>query len=74
MIAQLCPKCLGQGIVARPPWVPSDVHIWTSHTAGPFVCGVCKGAKVLSQHPDKRRSELDRVRQVIARNRGLHLT
>lgn len=43
---QLCPKCQGQGIVSKPPWVAADVESWTSdrpcHT-----CDVCNGAKVI---------------------------
>lgn len=43
---QLCPKCLGQGIVSKPPWVPGDVHEWTS-SACTFVCDLCNGQKVV---------------------------
>ena len=43
---QLCPKCNGQGIVSKPPWVAGDVHQWTS-SATSFVCDVCNGAKVI---------------------------
>lgn len=43
---QLCPKCNGQGIVNKPPWVAGDQNTWTS-TAASFPCDVCNGAKVL---------------------------
>lgn len=43
---QLCPKCQGQGIVSRPPWVPADQLTWCS-TQTSHVCDVCHGAKVL---------------------------
>lgn len=43
---QLCPKCQGQGFTSRPPWVPADVHSWTSSSAT-HVCDVCNGAKVI---------------------------
>lgn len=43
---QLCPKCNGQGIVSKPPWVAGDVHQWTS-SATSFTCDVCNGAKVI---------------------------
>jgi hypothetical protein len=47
MSMQLCPKCNGQGIVSRPPWIPSDQTTWMSHTLGPYQCNVCNGAKVI---------------------------
>ena len=46
MKAQLCPKCNGQGIVSRPPWVPADVLTWSSSQTT-FQCDVCNGAKIL---------------------------
>ena len=46
MKAQLCPKCNGQGIVSRPPWVPADVLTWSS-SQSTFQCDVCNGAKIL---------------------------
>lgn len=46
MKAQLCPKCLGQGVVSRPPWIPADVPYWTS-TQTSFTCDVCSGTKVI---------------------------
>lgn len=51
MHAQLCPKCNGQGIVSKPPWVPGDSNQWvsdqTSHT-----CNLCNGAMVLYVQDD----------------------
>lgn len=46
MKAQLCPKCKGQGIVSRPPWVPADVLTW-SVIQTTFQCDVCGGAKII---------------------------
>lgn len=43
---QLCPKCQGQGIVSKPPWVAADVESWTSDRAC-HTCDVCNGAKVI---------------------------
>lgn len=43
---QICPKCLGQGMVSKPPYVPGDTHEWSS-TATSFTCDVCNGAKTL---------------------------
>lgn len=43
---QLCPKCEGQGIVSRPPWIAGDVYEWSS-SATSFTCDVCNGAKII---------------------------
>lgn len=43
---QLCPKCLGQGIVSKPPWIAADVHEWSA-TSTNFPCDVCNGSKIL---------------------------
>jgi DnaJ-class molecular chaperone len=48
---QLCPKCNGQGTVAKPPWIPGDVHTWNSGTLAPYVCNLCEGRMVIAQ-PD----------------------
>lgn len=53
---QLCPKCGGQGAVSKPPYVPVDVHQWSS-TQTSFVCDVCNGAKVLLV-PDDEQSKM----------------
>jgi hypothetical protein len=47
---QLCPKCNGQGIVSKPPWVPDDVHEWSSSSTT-FVCNVCNGSKIIPLLP-----------------------
>ena len=43
---QLCPKCNGQGMVTKPPYVAGDVTYWTSSSTA-YVCDVCKGVKIL---------------------------
>jgi len=46
MYYQICPKCDGQGVVSKPPYVAGDVHQWTS-TCTSWTCDVCRGQKVL---------------------------
>jgi DnaJ-class molecular chaperone len=46
MIYQKCPKCDGQGIVSKPPYVAGDQHQWCSSSTS-FVCDVCNGKKVI---------------------------
>jgi hypothetical protein len=43
---QKCPKCDGQGMVSKPPYVAGDVHQWSS-TCVAHVCDVCSGAKII---------------------------
>lgn len=43
---QLCPKCNGQGIVCKPPYVAGDVHEWTSNESV-FTCDICNGSKII---------------------------
>lgn len=50
-IPHKCPKCDGQGIVSKPPWVAGDVHEWSS-TQTTFQCDVCNGAKILWSKPE----------------------
>ena len=45
---RLCPKCRGQKIVGKPPWVDGDVEVWTSGQAGGYVCPVCQGRGVIA--------------------------
>lgn len=45
---QLCPKCNGQGITSKPPYIPGDVYEWTS-TSGAHQCDVCKGNKIIQR-------------------------
>ena len=47
---QKCPKCDGQGIVSKPPYVAGDQHEWSS-TSPTHVCNVCNGAKVIAPPP-----------------------
>jgi hypothetical protein len=47
MATELCPKCHGQGVVSRPPWLPADIQTWNSHTTGPYTCDLCSGLKVI---------------------------
>lgn len=42
----LCPKCQGQGIVSKPPWVPAGVSEWST-TSTSFTCDVCNGNKLI---------------------------
>jgi len=44
---QLCPKCNGQGVVSKPPYVAGDVLQWTSGGSA-FTCDVCTGNKIIS--------------------------
>lgn len=46
---QLCPKCHGQGIVEKPPYVPGDVDQWISADTA-HQCDVCMGAKIIPQY------------------------
>lgn len=48
---QLCPKCGGQGFVAKPPWVAGDVHQWGDNGTGNYSCPVCHGQKVIVGPP-----------------------
>ncbi len=50
MSMQVCPKCNGQGIVAKPAWIPGDVRTWNGHTTAPYRCNLCDGAKVIHDH------------------------
>ncbi len=49
---QKCPKCDGQGSVAKPPFVPGDVNEWTSSSTS-YVCTVCNGEGIILEAPDK---------------------
>ena len=40
---QLCPKCHGQGHVAKPPWVPGDIATWPATTTSTYRCPICTG-------------------------------
>jgi len=43
---QLCPKCNGQGIVSKPPYIAGDVEQWTTSETS-FVCDVCNGQRII---------------------------
>jgi len=43
---QLCPKCQGQGIVGKPPYINDDQTTWSS-TSVSFTCDVCNGTKII---------------------------
>ena len=45
---QKCPKCDGQGMVSKPPWIAGDVTEWTS-TQTSYPCDLCGGMKVIKQ-------------------------
>lgn len=46
---QICPKCNGQGIVSKPPWIAGDVNQWTSDLAS-YQCDLCGGVKVIQMY------------------------
>ena len=46
---QCCPKCEGQGIVAKPSWVAAGVNNWSS-TSAVHQCDVCNGAKTIPMY------------------------
>jgi len=43
---QKCPKCDGQGMVSKPPYIAGDVHQWSASECA-FTCDVCNGAKII---------------------------
>ena len=43
---QKCPKCDGQGIVSKPPWISGDQQTWDS-TSVNHQCDVCNGQKII---------------------------
>ncbi len=43
-----CPKCDGQGIVSKPPWIAGDQNTWTD-TQLTYTCNLCKGMMVIKQ-------------------------
>lgn len=45
---QLCPKCNGQGIVSKPPYIAGDIREWTSNETS-FKCDVCNGEKIIQR-------------------------
>jgi len=45
---QLCPKCLGQGTVSRPPGLPADIQEFSS-TQINYTCDICTGSKIIQR-------------------------
>ena len=45
---QMCPVCLGTGLVSRPPWVPGDWQSWSDTSTAPYPCKVCAGKGILA--------------------------
>ena len=45
---QLCPKCNGQGIVSKPPYIAGDQQTWSSSSAV-HTCDVCNGNKIIKR-------------------------
>lgn len=43
---QLCPKCNGQGIVSKTPWIAGDVESWMSSESS-YECDVCNDKKII---------------------------
>jgi len=41
-----CPKCDGQGIVSKPPYVAGDQNTWTD-TQTIHTCNLCNGSMVI---------------------------
>lgn len=44
---QACPKCHGQGIVSKPPYLAGDINHW-SDSQGQHECNVCKGKMIIN--------------------------
>lgn len=43
---QKCPKCDGQGMLSKPPYIAGDVHQWSASECA-FTCDVCNGSKII---------------------------
>ena len=52
---QKCPKCDGQGIVSKPPWIAGDVYEW-SDTVGQHQCNVCNGLMIMPSPPKPKQT------------------
>ncbi len=46
MHAQVCPKCNGQGIVSKPPWIAGDISYWVSSETS-YLCNLCNGTMII---------------------------
>lgn len=45
----LCPKCQGQGIVSKPPYVAAEIQQWNSSSTA-FTCDICNGNKLIPKY------------------------
>lgn len=45
----VCPKCQGQGLVSKPPWLPAGIDKWTSGETA-YTCDVCNGQKIIYEY------------------------
>lgn len=43
---QKCPKCDGQGIVSKPPYIAGNQNTWTSSEIS-YTCNVCNGKMII---------------------------
>jgi hypothetical protein len=43
---QICPKCNGQRVVAKPPWVDGQQMTWVSDN-GSYPCDICNGSGII---------------------------
>lgn len=46
---QSCSICFGQGLVAKPSYVPGDVDQWTSSDLA-YTCNICNGKGIIPMH------------------------
>jgi hypothetical protein len=44
---QVCPKCLGQGSVSKPPYLAGDINQW-SGSQMQYQCNLCNGKMIIS--------------------------
>jgi len=51
MATELCPKCNGQGIVSKPPYLAGDINEWSS-SESQFTCNLCNGKMVIDTEKD----------------------
>src|SRR5690606_21883237 len=60
---QLCPKCNGQGIVSKPPYIAGDQQTWSSSSAV-HTCDVCNGNKIIKRLKEE---DIERIRELSER-------
>lgn len=68
---QKCPKCDGQGIVSKPPYIAGDQNQWSS-TPTSFICDVCQGAKIIPTPDRSKFVEREKVLEWIENNETNH--